>query len=142
MKRRLWVAGLLALVVPSAGAAGAGGERPRLELRASPRVATSPARVVVLAELKGGPEAEDLYCPAVQWEWGDGSRSARESDCDPFEAGTVLDRRFSSRHAYREPGEYDVRVTLSRGGRDLASASILVLVVGPDTTLGSSVASR
>jgi hypothetical protein len=134
---------LLALVIPvTGGAKDAGGERPRLELRASPRIAYPPARVYVVAELQGGGEVEELYCPGVQWEWGDGSRSGVESDCDPFEPGTRLVRVFSAGHAYRDPGEYDLRVTLRRAGRDLAAATIQVMIIHPDTALGGETGDR
>jgi hypothetical protein len=128
------LAGLLAVVTPvTLDASGVERERPSLDLRASPRVAYPPVRVMVVAELKGGADAEEFYCPAVKWEWGDGSTSGVESDCDPFEPGTTLERRFTGRHAYREPGEFDVRVTLQRAGRDIASATIQLSIVGPDT---------
>jgi hypothetical protein len=116
-----------ALAVP--GAAGARGvKRPRLDLRASPRMSLMAANVLVVAELVGGDEIEDFYCPAVEWEWGDGGRSAQESDCPPFERGTAMARRHSANHAYRQPGEYSVRVTLRRAGRSLAAATTTVTI--------------
>ena len=39
-------------------------KRPRLDLRASPRMAFTPASVLVMAELVGGGEHEDYYAPA------------------------------------------------------------------------------
>ena len=39
-------------------------ERPSLQLKVSPAISFSPARVVVSAELKGGADdKDDLYCP-------------------------------------------------------------------------------
>lgn len=105
-------------------------KRPRLDLRATPRVAMFPREVLVVGELKGGPDVEDLYCPGLEWDWGDGSRSAHESDCSPFEAGTTLERFFSARHAFRAPGEYSVRLTLRRAGRTVAVAWVAVTVYG------------
>jgi hypothetical protein len=109
--------------------------RPRLDLRASPRMAFSPVEVLVVAELKGGQDVEDFYCPGLEWDWGDGSRSARESDCSPFEAGTTLDRFFTARHAFRAPGAYSVRLTLRRGGRTVAVASVPLTVYGQSADL-------
>jgi len=121
---------LMALAVPATAGEGRGGKRPRLDLRASPRMAFIPVSVFAIAELVGGDEVEDFYCPTVEWDWGDGARSAHESDCPPFEPGMAMARRHSASHAYRQPGEYSVRVTLRRVGRSLAVATTLVTVRG------------
>jgi phage baseplate assembly protein gpV len=105
-------------------------KRPRLDLRASPRMAFSPVSVLVMAELVGGGEHEDYYCPGLEWDWGDGNRSARESDCAPFEDGASLERRFSARHAYHSAGNYSVTLTLRRARRTVAVARIPVTVHG------------
>jgi hypothetical protein len=122
------LAGLLMVALTAAPTAGEGrpAKRPRLDLRATPRLAQTPVDVLVVAELVGGDEIEDFYCPAVEWDWGDGARSAHEGDCPPFEPGMFMARRHSARHAYRQPGEYSVRVTLRRVGRALAAATTLV----------------
>ena len=45
-----------------------GNKKPSLSLKASPAVSFAPARVVVVAELKGGPDDfEEFYCPTVEW---------------------------------------------------------------------------
>ena len=119
-----------ALAVPVA-AGERGAKRPRLDLRASPRMSLMAANVLVVAQLVGGDEMEDFHCPAVEWEWGDGARSAQESDCPPFEPGMAMARRHTASHAYRQPGEYSVRVTLRRGGRSLAAATTFVTIGGP-----------
>jgi hypothetical protein len=104
-------------------------KKARLNLRATPRVALAPASVLVVAEIAGGvDDDESLYCPEIEWDWDDGGRSVAESDCPPFEAGTKLERRFSSRHEFRRPGVYNVRVQLSRGDRPVLSATINVTV--------------
>ena len=99
-----------AAVLFLAGLAAAGEaarlKKPRLGLRASPRVAFSPIEILAVAELKGGQDIEEFYCPGLEWDWGDGSRSAHESDCAPFQAGTTLDRFFTARHSFRAPGAY------------------------------------
>ncbi|HEY2941040.1 MAG TPA: PKD domain-containing protein [Vicinamibacteria bacterium] len=119
---------MIALAAPATAGHGRAGKRPRLDLRASPRLALVPVSVFAIAELVGGDEVEDFYCPTVEWDWGDGARSAHESDCPPFERGMAMARRHSASHAYRRPGEYSVRVTLSRVGRPLAAATALVSV--------------
>jgi hypothetical protein len=127
--RRL-VAGLF-FVVAAAGSTGADGgklRKPRLDLRATPRVAFSPAYVLLTAELIGGDEVEDYYCPGLEWNWGDGGRSVRESDCPPFAPGSELIRRFSAEHGYRRAGDYEITVTLRRANRSFAVASARVNV--------------
>jgi hypothetical protein len=116
-----------ALAVP-ATAGERGVKKPRLDLRASPRMSLMAANVLVVAELVGGDEIEDFYCPAVEWEWGDGARSAHEGDCPPFEPGMAMGRRHTASHAYRQPGEYSLRVTLRRAGRSLAAATTFVTI--------------
>jgi hypothetical protein len=110
--------------------AGEGPKRPRLDLRAFPRVAFSPVEILLIAELRGGQDLEEYYCPGLEWEWGDGTRSTYESDCSPFETGTVLDRLFTARHAFRAPGRYSVQLLLRRAGRTIALASVAVNVYG------------
>jgi len=115
-----------ALASPATAGDGRGARKPRLDLRASPRLALLPVDVFVIAELVGGDETEDFYCPAIEWEWGDGNRSAHEADCPPFRAGMTMARLHSASHAYRRPGEYSIRVTLRRVGRALAAATTQV----------------
>ena len=127
--RRL-VAGFF-LVLMAAATTGANGgklRKPRLDLRATPRVAFSPAYVLLTAELVGGDDVEDFYCPGLEWNWGDGARSVRESDCPPFEPGREFERRFSAEHDYRHAGDYEITITLRRANRSLAVASARVNV--------------
>jgi len=138
---RRCLAGLVAAAVLSCtGLAGAGDggrpRKPRLDLRASPRVAFWPVEVLVIAELKGGQDIEEFYCPGLVWDWGDGSRSAHEADCSPFEDGTELDRFFTARHAFRAPGAYSVRLTLLRAGRTVSMATVPIRVYGHSASLG------
>jgi hypothetical protein len=102
--------------------------KPRLELRASPRMAFSPVMVMATAELRGGEGGEEFYCPALEWDWDDGGRSAQESDCPPFEPGAEVDRLFTAEHAYRRAGVYQVTLRLKRASRSLAVASTTVHV--------------
>jgi hypothetical protein len=126
------VAGL-ALVIAAAGSTTMAADstkpqKPRLDVRATPRVAFSPAYVLLTAELVGGDEVEDFYCPALEWDWGDGGKSVRESDCPPFEPGSELVRSFSAEHGYRRAGDYRITVTLRRASKSLAVASARVSV--------------
>src|SRR5262245_10396286 len=60
---------LLLLAVP--GQTGeTKGKRPRLDLRATPRfTSVSPSQVLVVAQLVGGDEIEEFYCPGLEWDW-------------------------------------------------------------------------
>lgn len=119
-------------VAASLATIGASGEtstkKPRLELRASPRFTFPPADVFVVAELSGGDDVEEYYCPEVEWEWDDGARSVRQSDCDPFDAQTAIERRFSGEHRYRSAGDYTIRLTMRHASRALAVGTVHVMV--------------
>ena len=59
-----------------------------MTLRATPAVGFAPTRVVLTAELKGGAnDYEEFYCAAVEWAWGDDTKSESKSDCDPYQPG-------------------------------------------------------
>src|SRR5262245_8549342 len=133
MRYRATFLPLLALAIFGLAGAGEAAEakKPRLGLRASPSTAFSPASVLLMAELRGGDEHEDFYCPGLEWDWGDGSRSAHEGDCPPYEPGPTLERHWSARHAYYAPGAYSVTLTLRRASRTVAVAAVPVVVHGP-----------
>ena len=103
--------------------------RPSLNLRATPRMAFSPVTVFFTAELIGGDDVEQYYCPEVEWDWGDGGKSVQESDCAPYEPGvSKIERRFTADHRYRRAFVYTVSVTLRRSRRSIAKADIKVTV--------------
>jgi hypothetical protein len=97
-------------------------KRPALELRWTPRFAFSPARILFTAELKGGDDIEEYYCPEIEWEWGDGGRSVEEADCDPWVTGsTTIERRFTANHVYQYAGLFPVRISLRKTGKLMAT---------------------
>jgi hypothetical protein len=97
------------------------GDRPELDIRATPRTGFSPLSVLFTLELKEGDDREDYYCPELEWEWGDGDRSVQESDCDPWVPGeTKIARRYTARHLFRFSGIYTVTVRLRRVDRTIA----------------------
>ncbi len=104
------------------------GKRPELHLRATPVFSFSPANILFTAELKGGDDVEELYCPEVEWEWGDGGKSVSEGDCDPWEPGATIARRHIGRHEFRYAGTYRVRVRLSRTGKTIMQQHIRITV--------------
>ena len=101
-----------------------------LSLKASPTIVFSPARVVVSAELKGGAEDNaELYCPSLEWDWGDGTRSESAADCEPFEAGTsTIQRRFTASHTFNIAGNYRVQLRLKRGSKIVLGGHVSVQV--------------
>jgi hypothetical protein len=103
-------------------------KKPGLELRSSPRFAFSPANVLFVAELKGGDDVEELYCPEVEWEWGDGGKSVKEGDCDPWTEGAAIERRFSANHTFQFAGIYRVKVTLRKTGKNIMSQSLALTI--------------
>ena len=131
MRTRVGVGVVAALALAASGALAADTKpkKPRLELRATPRMAFSPVNVFLTAELSGGDDVEELYCPELEWEWDDGGKSTQESDCAPWEAGkTKIERRFTTDHEFRRAGVYNVKVTMRRSGRSIATASVRVTV--------------
>ena len=83
--------------------AGTVADKPKLTLKANPTMAFSPARIVVTADLTGGAsDDEKLYCPAIEWDWGDGTRSEDSADCEPFQPGkSEIKRHFTAEHTFQ-----------------------------------------
>ena len=119
---------LLGLALLSPTPVSSGPDKPRLKLRTLQRVAFSPVSVFVVAELVGGTDGEELYCPGLVWEWGDGTRSAHEADCPPFMAGDEPQRHFTARHVYREAGQHRVRLILRKATRSVVSGSMRIMI--------------
>ena len=135
VKAVLALLAVLAVALPGTTGAddkkdGKKGKKPALTLRATPRFAFSPANILFTAELKGGDDIEELYCPEVEWEWGDGDRSVSEADCDPWEPGTKIERRFVKRHVFQRAGRYRVRVTLEKDGKRIRQTLNLQVKAG------------
>ncbi len=126
--RTVVAAVVVSLVAPWARGADPKPKRPVLDIRVSPRMAFSPVNILAVAELKGGDDIEDFYCPEIEWDWDDGGKSVHEADCDPFEAGTTIERRFSQEHHYRRAGIYNVKATFKRAGRTFLAGTIRVTV--------------
>ena len=103
--------------------------KPRLEVRAAPRMGFSPVNVLLTAELTGGDDVEEYHCPEIEWDWDDGGKSVHEADCTPFEPGvTRIQRRFTAEHEYRRAGVYRVKATMRRSDRILVAATVTVTV--------------
>jgi len=121
------------LIIPSNTllAQGQGGnKRPSLSLKATPSVSFAPARIVVVAEVKGGPDdLEEFYCPTVEWEWGDFTSSTMEADCEPYAQGkSTIKRRYTVEHRYRNSGGFKIILRLKKGDKIIASANAQIQV--------------
>ena len=103
-------------------------KRPTLGVRVSPRMAFSPVGVIAMAELTGGEDSEDFYCLAIEWDWDDGSKSLQDSDCEPFEPGTKIERHFTSEHYYSRAGSYNIRARLKAQDRVIAANAFRLIV--------------
>lgn len=104
-------------------------KKPKLDVRATPRMAFSPVNVLLTAELTGGDDVEEFYCPEIEWEWDDGGKSVHEADCPEYQAGTSkIERRFTATHDYRKAGAYNVKVTMRRANKTLAQTTIKITV--------------
>ena len=107
-----------------------GNKKPSLSLKASPAVSFAPARIVVVAEVKGGSnDFEDFYCPSIEWEWGDLTTSTAEADCEPYVAGkSEIRRRYTVEHRYKNPGGFKIVLRLKKGTKVVATANTMVQV--------------
>ena len=126
---RIWcLIGLVGALTLPLAAQGKG--RPKISLRSSPNILFAPARVVATAELAdGADDFQDFYCAKVVWEWGDGTESSAQDDCDPYEAGkSMIRRRYSNEHKYNDPGVYDVRFQLKQGDKTVGSTTLTLRV--------------
>ena len=120
------------LVIPNALQAReqGGTKKPSLSLKVTPAVTFAPARIVVVAEVKGGAENnEEFYCPTVEWEWGDFTTSTAEADCEPYDADkSQIRRRYTVEHQFKNPGTFRIRLLLKKGGKVIASSNTQVQV--------------
>jgi hypothetical protein len=103
-------------------------KKPKLEMRATPRMAFSPVSVLFTAELVGGDDVEEYYCPEIEWDWDDGGKSTHEADCAPYQEGTRIERRFTAQHVFDLAGVYAVKATFKRTGRTFLANSVRVTV--------------
>jgi hypothetical protein len=118
---------LLFVVALSTGSAA--DKKPKVTVRANPTMGISPVRVVVTADLTGGDDSEELYCAAVEWEWGDDTRSTSSADCDPYEPGkSEIKRRFVADHTYQTAGDYRVQFRLKKKNKVIGAGSAAVRV--------------
>jgi hypothetical protein len=104
-------------------------KRPKISVKVNPAMGTNPVRVVATADLNGGADDyEEFYCPSIEWDWGDDTKSTNAADCDPYEAGkSQIKRRFTADHTYRQAGDFRIQFRMKKKGKTTgASASVKV----------------
>ncbi len=130
---------LVVLLALSAGAGGivlaqedkgAGDRRPKIALRAQPPVGISPTRVVLTAELTGGAnDFEEFYCPTIEWDWGDDTRSESTLDCEPYEVGkSEIRRRFTVVHIFKRAGSFRVYFRIKQRDKAVGNATTTIQI--------------
>lgn len=113
------------------GVAGAQKDKkPKLSVKVNPAMALSPARIVASADLNGGAnDSEEFYCPSIEWDWGDDTRSTTSADCEPYEVGkSEIKRRFTADHVYRLAGEFRIQFRLKKKDKAIAAAGTSVKI--------------
>jgi hypothetical protein len=105
-------------------------KKPSLSLKATPPLGFSPLRVRVAVEVRGGRDDDaDFYCAGTEWDWGDGTISESSSDCEPYEAGkSVMKRFFSGEHVFRLGGQHKIVFRLKQKNKVVAAATANVQV--------------
>jgi hypothetical protein len=100
-------------------------KRPQLKLTARPPLGMAPLKVVLTADLQGGPnDSEEFYCPSIEWDWGDGTMSESTVDCDPYEPGkSEIKRRWTVEHVFRA-GQYHVVLRLKKRDKAITQATV------------------
>ncbi len=121
---------VLTLAVAVPGAEAEKEKKPKISVKASPSMGVSPARVVASADITGGPnDYEEFYCPSIEWDWGDDTKSTSSVDCEPYEAGkSEIKRRFSADHTYRMAGNFRIQFRLKKKDKSIAAASTSVQI--------------
>jgi len=116
-------------VVTVSGAADK--NKPGLNIRATPVSGFAPLKVSVTVSLQGGAnDYQDFYCPSVEWDWDDGTKSEEKIDCDPYEAGkSEIRRNYRAEHRYQFGGsDFRVQFRLKQKNKTVASTSTTVRV--------------
>jgi hypothetical protein len=106
-------------------------KKPSLSIRATPVSGFAPLKVSVIVTLQGGPDDyQDFYCPAIEWDWDDGTKSEEKIDCDPYEAGkSEIRRNFRATHTYQFGGsDFRVQFRLKQKNKTVASTSTTIRV--------------
>ena len=130
-RRALLVACVCALAANS-GTLAADKKKPSLTMRAMPAGGFAPLKVSVNVVIQGGAnDYEQFYCPSIEWDWDDGTKSEEKIDCEPYEAGkSEIRRNFRSEHKFDIGGDFRVQFRLKQKKKTVASTSTTIRVQG------------
>jgi hypothetical protein len=141
MKASIWIAAVLAILCTSGSQIGQTESKDKKEskkpnvklvLDASPRQGLSPHHASMNAKLENVAENdEEWYCLKQEWDFGDGSISSEEPQCDPFTPETKILTEFFADHTYDDPGHYPIRFKL--GDDKVRSNTVTVVVIEGNT---------
>ena len=128
--QRLIVAVCVSTLCTAAGVLASDKKKPSVNLRANPTSGFAPLKVVLSASIVGGPnDYEEFYCPTIEWDWDDGTKSESKIDCEPYEAGkSEIVRSYTVDHRFNIGGDHRVQFRLKQKNKTVGSASILVRV--------------
>ena len=96
-----------------------------------------PPRVTIrisaeLTDLDDVEDLEEYYCLDEVWDWDDDTESEYGPDCDPYEEGMELTRRFRASHQFSVPGTYTIWLRLQRNGETVIAGNVKVMIRGAD----------
>jgi len=116
------------LALPAA--AGPKEDKPSISVKAQPSVGFAPFRVVLTADVKGGPDDyEQFYCASIEWDMGDGNKSEQQGDCDPYEAGkSTITRRYVKDQVFDMPGDFRVQFKLKQKNKVVGTGATTIRV--------------
>jgi hypothetical protein len=95
-------------------------DRDEVEVTISPRVALTGTVRRLNVRIA---EPEELRCPRIEVQWPDGTRSTRESDCEP---GGEADIVSESWRFFPPEGEVEIRVEVTRGARRIIKRAVAI----------------
>lgn len=78
-----------------------------------------PRGVTVVATVKILHPGPDLYCPDVEFVWGEFVTSKIESDCEPLKDGEVAPDFYLARSQVYGPGEHRIVVNIKQGKKEI-----------------------
>jgi hypothetical protein len=123
--------GVFAAAIAALGAMPSGKDsKPSITVKASPAVGFAPMRIVLTADITGGPDDyEQFYCATVEWDMGDGNKSEQKTDCDPYEPGkSLIKRRYVKEQIFQVPGDFRVLFSLKQKDKIVATGRTTIRV--------------
>jgi hypothetical protein len=128
---RVLAIGVCAVAMMAFGASSSAKDsRPSIAVKASPAVGFAPMRIVLTADINGGPDDyQEFYCASVEWDMGDGNKSEQNTDCDPYEPGkSQIKRRYVKEQVFQVPGDFRVLFSLKQKDKVVATGRTTIRV--------------